>query len=155
MKRYGLEHSLADARRKRQMSAVMFLDLDGFKEINDRHGHEIGDLVLKATADRIKDEIRETDTVARIGGDEFVIILSSLPEIPIAERIAGSLIRQIAMPLRVGSVEIEVSASIGIALYPDHGASSEELIRSADQAMYRIKNLGKNDFGFTQGETHE
>ncbi len=149
-----LEHSLAEARRKRQMSAVMFLDLDGFKDINDHHGHEIGDLVLKATADRIKDEIRETDTVARIGGDEFVIILSSLPEIPIAERIAGNLIRQIALPLRMGSVDIVVSASIGIALYPDHGASAEELIRSADQAMYRVKHLGKNNFGFVQSETH-
>jgi PAS domain S-box-containing protein len=75
-----LDQSLAEARRNRQTSAVMFLDLDGFKEINDQHGHEFGDLVLKATADRIRDEIRETDTVARIGGDEFVIILSSLPD---------------------------------------------------------------------------
>jgi len=128
----------------------MFLDLDGFKEINDRHGHEFGDLVLRATADRIKAGIRETDTVARIGGDEFVIILSSLPQLPIAQRIASNLIEQISRPLRVASAEIEVSASIGIALYPEHGNSAEDLIRSADHAMYRIKHRGKNDFGFAQ-----
>jgi diguanylate cyclase (GGDEF)-like protein/PAS domain S-box-containing protein len=145
-----LDQSLAEARRKRQMSAVMFLDLDGFKQINDRHGHEFGDLVLRATADRIKAGIRETDTVARIGGDEFVIILSSLPEVAIAERIAHNLIEQIARPLRVARAQIEVSASIGIALYPEHGHGAEDLIRSADHAMYRIKHQGKNDFGFAQ-----
>jgi diguanylate cyclase (GGDEF)-like protein len=143
-----LEHSLAEARRKRQMSAVMFIDLDGFKAINDHHGHEFGDLVLKATADRIRAAIRETDTVARIGGDEFLVILSSLPETPIASRIADNLIRQIALPLRMGRTGVGVSASIGIALYPADGASAEELIRAADGAMYRIKHLGKNSFGF-------
>jgi len=143
-----LDHSLAEARRKRQMSAVMFLDLDGFKAINDEHGHEFGDLVLKATADRIRYEIRETDTVARIGGDEFVIILSSLPEIVIAERIASSLIRQIVQSIHIGKTEVAVSASIGISLYPKNGSTAEELIRSADKAMYQIKRKGKNDFGF-------
>ena len=144
-----LERSLADARRKQQMSAVMFLDLDGFKDINDRHGHEFGDLVLKATADRIQDEIRETDTVARIGGDEFIIILSSLPEVAIAERIAASLIRQIAQTLRVGPAEVQMSASVGIALYPEDGADADALMRAADAAMYRIKHEGKNNYGFS------
>ena len=145
-----LEHSLAEARRNRQMSAVMFLDLDGFKQINDHHGHEFGDLVLKATADRVKAGIRETDTVARIGGDEFIIILSSLPEAGVAERIAANLITQIAQPLRVGKAEVSVSASIGIALYPADGDDAEALIRSADSAMYRVKHEGKNGFGFAQ-----
>ena len=113
---------------------------------------ELGDLVLKVTADRIKDGIRETDTVARIGGDEFIIILSSLPEIQIAERIAGNLIQQIAAPLRAGVVDIRVSASIGIALYPDQGDSSEVLIRAADQAMYKVKHEGKNNFGFARSQ---
>jgi len=135
------------------MSAVMFIDLDGFKQINDHHGHEFGDLVLKATADRIKAGIRETDTVARIGGDEFIVILSSLPEIPIAERIAKNLVRQIALPLKVGSLEIGVSASIGIALYPQHGADVEELIRAAESAMYQIKHEGKNSFGMVQSSS--
>ena len=143
-----LNHSLAEARRQRQMSAVMFLDLDGFKAINDQYGHEFGDLVLKATADRITSEIRETDTVARIGGDEFVVILSSLPEIAIANRIAGGLIQKISEPLNVESANIKVSVSIGIALYPENGDTAEDLIRSADKAMYRIKRQGKNNFGF-------
>lgn len=147
-----LDHSLAEARRNRQTSAVMFLDLDGFKLINDEHGHEFGDLVLKATADRIKAEIRETDTVARIGGDEFVIILSSLPELDIVERIASSLIQQIAQPIQIESVRVVVSASIGISLYPDNGTTAEELIRSADKAMYLIKHQGKNNFGFSGAE---
>ncbi len=148
-----LDHSLAEARRTRQMSAVMFLDLDGFKEINDEHGHEFGDLVLKATALRIKAEIRETDTVARIGGDEFVIILSSLPDLAIAERIASGLIKQIAQPIQIERAQVTVSASIGISIYPENGATAEELIRSADKAMYQIKRQGKNNFGFFSAET--
>ncbi len=149
-----LNQSLADARRKRQTSAVMFLDLDGFKEINDRYGHEFGDSVLRGIADRITTEIRETDTVARIGGDEFVIILSSLPESDIARRIASSLVEAIARPLTIDDVEVEVSVSIGISLYPENGVTAEELIRSADKAMYRIKREGKNNFGFVTSAPH-
>ena len=145
-----LDRSLAEARRKQQMSAVMFLDLDGFKQINDSHGHEFGDLVLKATADRIRAEIRETDTVARIGGDEFIVILSSLPEVSVADRIAESLIRQISEPLQVGQDGVEVSASIGVSLYPEHGDNADELMRAADAAMYRVKDQGKNNYGFAE-----
>ncbi len=147
-----LDQSLAEARRNRQTSAVMFLDLDGFKEVNDAHGHEVGDLVLKVIADRIKAEIRETDTVARIGGDEFVIILSSLPNGTIAERIATSLIEQIAQEIHIETLEIGVSASIGISFYPRDGTTAEQLIRSADKAMYRVKHEGKNAFGFATGD---
>ena len=147
-----LDQSLAEARRTGQMSAVMFLDLDGFKAINDEHGHEFGDLVLQATALRIKAEIRETDTVARIGGDEFIIILSSLPELMVAERIAAGLIKQIVQPIRVEKVEVMVSASIGISVYPKNGTTAEALIRSADKAMYQIKRQGKNNFGFFKAE---
>ena len=143
-----LDQSLAEARRNRQTSAVMFVDLDGFKEINDQHGHDIGDLVLKMTADRIKTEIRETDTVARIGGDEFVIILSSLPETAIAERIAAAVITQVARPLQIKDIDVEITASIGISFYPEHGTTAEKLIRSADKAMYQVKREGKNSFGF-------
>jgi len=143
-----LDQSLAEARRNRQTSAVMFLDLDGFKAINDRHGHEFGDLVLKVAADRIKAEIRETDTVARIGGDEFVIILSSLPETEIARRIATNLVAQLARPIYIEEVKIGISVSIGISMYPENGTTAEQLIRSADQAMYEVKHAGKNDFDF-------
>ena len=143
-----LDQSLIAARRNRQTSAVMFLDLDGFKEINDEHGHEFGDKVLKVTADRVKVEIRESDTVARIGGDEFVIILSSLPEIAIVERIAATIVEHVALPIHIGDVEVGISASIGISLYPDNGTTADELIRSADKVMYKIKREGKNSFGF-------
>ena len=145
-----LDHSLAEARRNRQMSAVMFLDLDGFKEVNDAHGHEFGDLVLKEIADRIKGEIRETDTVARIGGDEFIIILSSVPELEIVERIAAGLIERVAAPFDIERVEEQVSASVGIAIYPEHGTTAEQLIRAADKAMYTVKRRGKNSYGLSQ-----
>jgi diguanylate cyclase (GGDEF)-like protein/PAS domain S-box-containing protein len=147
-----LEHSLAEARRSRQQSAVMFLDLDGFKEINDTHSHEFGDLVLKATADRITAVIRETDTVARIGGDEFIIILSSVPDLKIVKRIATNLIEQIASSIQIEQYRVAVTGSIGIAMYPDNGTTSEELIRAADRAMYRIKESGKNSYGFVLAE---
>jgi len=145
-----LDQSLAEARRNRQTSAVMFVDLDGFKLINDQYGHDLGDRVLKMTADRINAEIRETDTVARIGGDEFVIILSSLPETAIAERIAATVITQVAQPLQIKDIEVEITASIGISLYPEHGTTAEKLIRSADKAMYQVKREGKNSFGFVK-----
>ena len=109
---------------------------------------------MRATAERITSEIRETDTVARIGGDEFVIILSSLPESNIANRIAASLVEAISVPLNVDGVEVAISASIGISLYPENGVTAEELIRSADQAMYGIKREGKNSFGFVDSTRH-
>jgi diguanylate cyclase (GGDEF)-like protein/PAS domain S-box-containing protein len=143
-----LVHSLAEARRNRQSSAVMFCDLDGFKAINDEHGHEFGDRVLKVVAERIRAEIRETDTVARIGGDEFIVILSSLPESGIARRIASALIEQISGPIKIDEIFTRVSASIGISFYPRDGATPGELIRAADKAMYRIKRIGKSAFGF-------
>ncbi len=143
-----LMHALAEARRNGQICAIMFLDLDGFKQINDKYGHESGDRVLKAIAECIKAEIRETDTAARIGGDEFIVVLSSIPEVSIIERIASSLIRQIGLPIDIGDAEVCVGASIGISLYPENGSEAYELIRVADKAMYRVKAQGKNHFGF-------
>lgn len=143
-----LERSLAAARRNKQMTAVMFLDLDGFKVINDALGHESGDQVLMATAKRIQQEIRETDTVARIGGDEFIIILSNISDISVVKTIADNLIRKISQPVLIDQTDVAVSASIGIALYPDHGDTSEQLMRVADKAMYEVKEGGKNNFAF-------
>ncbi len=143
-----LERSIIDAQRNKQLAAVMFLDLDGFKAINDSYGHELGDEVLKRTAKRIQIEIRETDTVARIGGDEFLIILSSLPDIKIVERIAANLINRIAEPIELENISVSISSSIGIALYPHNGSTTKELIRNADTTMYAVKNSGKNNFRF-------
>jgi diguanylate cyclase (GGDEF)-like protein/PAS domain S-box-containing protein len=143
-----LERSLAAARRSTLMTAVMFLDLDGFKEVNDTVGHEIGDQVLTAMANRIQQEMRETDTTARIGGDEFIIILSDLSEILAVKTIAANIIKQVSQPVPIDQNEVTVSASIGIALYPDHGTTPDQLIRAADKAMYAVKKSGKNNYGF-------
>lgn len=143
-----LERSLADSRRNTRMTAVMFLDLDGFKKINDSLGHESGDQVLIAMAKRIQHELREMDTVARIGGDEFIIILSNLTEIQAVENIAGKLIKNISQPVLIDKNDVMVSASIGIALYPEHGVKSEQLMRAADKTMYEVKKSGKNNYAF-------
>jgi len=145
-----LDLSLARSRRNNLMSVVMFIDLDGFKQINDRFGHEAGDVVLKATANRIKALVREIDTVARIGGDEFVVILSDVPDNEIVQRVAANVIDQVGQPVRIGQEKVSVGASIGISIYPEDGATSEELIRAADKAMYLVKHAGKNNYGFTR-----
>jgi len=145
-----LERSLIESRRNHKLTAVMFIDLDGFKAVNDTYGHEFGDVVLRTTASRIKAVIREIDTVARIGGDEFVIIMSSVPDSDIVQRIAVNLIEQISQLIQIDQIEVSVGASVGIALYPDDGTTADELIRQADKAMYQVKNSGKNNFGFHQ-----
>lgn len=143
-----LDRSLADSRRSGESSVVMFLDLDGFKLINDSYGHEFGDVVLKVTADRIKAGIRETDTVARIGGDEFVIILSRVTDVSILGCIATNLIEQVSEEIHIQQRDVTVNTSIGIAIYPEDGTTAEELIKEADKAMYKIKRSGKNSYGF-------
>jgi diguanylate cyclase (GGDEF)-like protein/PAS domain S-box-containing protein len=145
-----LERSLIESRRSKKMTAVMFIDLDGFKVVNDTYGHEFGDVVLRTTAGRIKAVIREIDTVARIGGDEFIIIMSSVPDSEIVQRVAANLVEQVGQVIQVNQTEVSVGASLGIALYPEDGTTSEELIRRADSAMYQVKNTGKNNFGFFQ-----
>ena len=143
-----LDRSLAEARRRKHQSVVMFLDLDGFKKINDHFGHSHGDVVLKTTADRIKAALRESDTVARIGGDEFIVILSSTDVRDGASQVASSLIEQISQPIQIINDEVSVSASIGIAIYPDDGSTTESLMRQADKAMYRVKQSGKKNYCF-------
>jgi diguanylate cyclase (GGDEF)-like protein/PAS domain S-box-containing protein len=138
-----LDRSLAESRRNNQKSAVMFVDLDDFKSVNDSFGHECGDLVLKSTADRIRAEIREIDTVARIGGDEFLVILSQISKLADTQQIAKNIIDQISQVINVNQHQITVGASVGIAIYPDDGTTSDELIRQADKAMYLIKHSEK------------
>lgn len=143
-----LQRALAESRRSGQMAVIMFLDLDGFKSINDNYGHEYGDSVLRTTAGRIKAEIRETDTVARIGGDEFLLILSDIPDLSIIERLASNLIQHVSQPIVLDGNEVTVGTSIGISIYPDDASDADALIRIADKAMYVIKSGGKNSFGF-------
>ncbi|HXH38059.1 MAG TPA: diguanylate cyclase, partial [Thermoanaerobaculia bacterium] len=141
-----LTHSLSRARRSSKSLAVMFVDLDHFKTINDTLGHEAGDELLLEMASRLRANVREDDTVARLGGDEFTIILAELRQPEDAVSVAEKLIRAVVQPLSIAGTTIEVSASIGIALFPDDGSDAESLLRNADSAMYRAKESGRNTY---------
>ncbi len=142
-----LQQAMVQAQRRGQHLAVAYLDLDGFKAINDQHGHEAGDLVLIAMAQRMKPALREGDTLARLGGDEFVAVLSDLDgttaSLPILER----LLLAAAQPVAVGSLMVHVSASVGVSFFPQaHEVDADQLLRQADQAMYQSKVAGKNRY---------
>lgn len=140
--------AIAHARRTGQKIAFMFIDLDGFKAVNDRFGHDAGDAVLKEVALRLASSIRGADTAARIGGDEFVIILPDLAQAHFAGDIAEKIIRTISAPIPYDDHALQVGASIGIALYPDHAGDLDELKKCADKAMYAVKVSGKNHYQF-------
>ncbi len=143
-----LEHALAAAKRGQAMVAVLFIDLDGFKPVNDSCGHAVGDQLLQQIAARIEKATREEDTVARPGGDEFVVVASAWAQREEIERLATRLLHEISLPVAAGGHTVSVSASIGISLYPEHGADGRELLHSADEAMYRAKRAGRNAFCF-------
>jgi diguanylate cyclase (GGDEF)-like protein len=142
--------AISHARRTGQKAAFMFIDLDGFKEINDRYGHDAGDSVLKEVAQRLKAAVRSADTAARIGGDEFVIILVDLAQAHFAGEVAEKILKALAVPIGYGRHQISVGASIGIAVFPDHADELDELKKSADKAMYAVKASGKNRFVFAK-----
>jgi diguanylate cyclase (GGDEF)-like protein/PAS domain S-box-containing protein len=141
-----LTQSVSRARRSGKPLAVMFVDLDHFKSINDTLGHEAGDELLLEMAHRLRANVRDDDTVARLGGDEFTIILAELRQPEDAVSVAEKLIKAVEQPLVIGGTLIEVSASIGIALFPNDGADAESLLRNADSAMYRAKEAGRNTY---------
>ena len=143
-----LSMSILRARRNKTQTAVMFVDLDGFKTVNDTLGHEAGDYVLKEIAGRFLSCVRESDTVARVGGDEFLVIAGGIHAPENASRIAENILRSVPRPVLFNGSPAVVGASIGIALYPDNGDDMEQLIRASDQAMYRVKKGGKNGFCF-------
>jgi diguanylate cyclase (GGDEF)-like protein/PAS domain S-box-containing protein len=147
-----LEQLIELADRSKDRIAVLFLDLDGFKHVNDSLGHETGDLLLQTVARRIRSAVRHSDTVARIGGDEFVILLSGLHHPDEAAGVAGELLAAIGRPLMFKDQELRVSASIGIGMFPDDGTRASDLIRNADTAMYRAKNNGRNRYEFCARE---
>ncbi|CAA7625681.1 Signal transduction protein [Candidatus Terasakiella magnetica] len=141
-----LQIAIANAHRHSYLMAIMFLDLDLFKRINDSLGHGIGDRVLIETAARINSCVREGDTVARLGGDEFTILLPEVEHMEDAAKLAERLIAKVKQPFMIDSHELYVTTSIGIALYPEDGGTVEALIRNADTAMYRAKDLGRNSY---------
>ncbi|WP_447749566.1 putative bifunctional diguanylate cyclase/phosphodiesterase [Pseudomonas nicosulfuronedens] len=142
-----IEQMIGKVQRNGGHFALMFLDLDGFKPVNDAFGHHVGDLLLKAVALRLRDSLRSEDTVARIGGDEFVV-LAELAEAEDAVTVAGQQISLLAQPFQVAGQELRIAASIGIVVYPGDGASQHELLRNADAAMYHAKGNGKNGYSF-------
>ena len=140
--------ALTRARRDGGLITLMFLDLDGFKDVNDRFGHAVGDDLLRQIAGRLVAVLRETDTVARLGGDEFTIILEGGKRLEDAGRVATKILRAVAAPYTVGNRELVVTVSIGIAMYPVDGDSYEELMKGADTAMYQAKSAGKNTYQY-------
>ncbi|HEX8171976.1 MAG TPA: EAL domain-containing protein [Thermoanaerobaculia bacterium] len=141
-----LRHSVSRAKRSGKAVAVMFIDVDHFKTINDTLGHTAGDELLLEMARRLRDCVRDDDTVARLGGDEFTIILSELRQPEDAVHVAQKILQAVQEPLTIGGMPIVVTASIGIALYPVDGADPESLLRNADSAMYRAKEAGRNTY---------
>lgn len=148
-----LDLSLSHARRDKHMLAVVFIDLDQFKQINDTLGHKIGDEVLVAATQRMKNCLREGDTLARLGGDEFTVILPVIPTPEAASHVAGKFLECLNNPLNVNGQELRVTASIGISIFPKDGEDADSLLNNADIAMYRIKGNGRNGFSHHGDDT--
>ncbi|MEN9315394.1 MAG: hypothetical protein RIS35_1787 [Pseudomonadota bacterium] len=139
-----LDEALASTEPRGRPLAVMFMDLDDFKPINDTLGHDIGDRLLQEVATRLRGCLRDSDTVARVGGDEFVALLRNVTELSDAMVVAEKLRDAVIRPFEIDGHDVRISASIGIALYPDHGLSDVDLIKHADEAMYEAKRSGRN-----------
>ena len=140
--------ALASARRKKSKVALFFLDLDRFKNINDSLGHSVGDLLLKGVAERLKAWVRDQDTIARLGGDEFLVVVNDVREVGDAAVAAQRLMDSLTAELAIQNHSLSVSCSLGISIFPEHGADNETLIKHADAAMYTAKDSGRNNFQF-------
>ena len=143
-----LEHALAAAQRQHHRVGVLFIDLDNFKTINDSLGHNAGDSLLQAVAQRLQQRARRDDTLGRLGGDEFILVLETLRDGSDAAAVAQELLRLLSTPFPIGPHEVYVQASIGISLYPDDGTEVEELLRDADAAMYQAKHAGRGTYRY-------
>jgi diguanylate cyclase (GGDEF)-like protein len=143
-----LAHALARARRRGERVGLLYLDLDGFKAINDARGHAAGDAALRQVAARLRAAVRESETAARFGGDEFTVLIEPLRDPADAGAVAARIGAALRRPLEVERHEVRLSASIGIAIFPDDGADPQALLRSADRAMFRVKRSGGGHAGF-------
>lgn len=148
----NLEQGIKSAKRHQHKLALIFMDLDKFKQINDTLGHDMGDELLKTIAQRLSACVRDEDTVARLGGDEFTVLLTEIAQAHDPELIAKKIVEIIRQPVEVGNTRIDTSASIGIAIFPDDADNSESLIKAADTAMYHAKARGKNNYQFYTAE---
>lgn len=150
-----IDHAIADARRYQKKIAILFLDLDRFKNVNDSMGHHAGDLLLQTVAERLKGSTRESDTVSRLGGDEFVILLNGIEDENDAVSVAHKVIRVLSIPIPLEGSEVNIGASLGISIYPENGTDSATLIKNADAAMYHAKENGRNQFQFFSPSMNE
>ncbi|MBI5918823.1 MAG: EAL domain-containing protein [Nitrosomonadales bacterium] len=143
-----LQQEIRKTGRSQKILALLFIDLDRFKEVNDTLGHDVGDQLLVDAARRVSISVRGSDTVARIGGDEFTVILPNLDEASRVEQVADNIIEALSQPFRLGNEVVYISASVGITLYPNDATEVEDLLKNADQAMYVAKNSGRNCFSY-------
>lgn len=141
-----LQHSVARAKRTNGKLALMFIDLDGFKSVNDTLGHDAGDQVLRLVADQLRRSIRQSEAAARLGGDEFTVLLDPVEDAMTPAVVAKRILDSFQSPLSISGREVRVTPSIGIALYPDQADEADTLLRYADAAMFRAKSLGRNNF---------
>ncbi|EDN67548.1 GGDEF domain protein [Beggiatoa sp. PS] len=146
--RDNLLQAEALSKRNQRVFALLFIDLDGFKPVNDRLGHAIGDQLLQGVAKRLQKCVRETDSVARLGGDEFTVILNNLRAAKDAAKVAGDIVQCLQKPFQLNGHHVIVSASIGISIYPNDSQDIDTLIKQADSAMYEAKHAGKGCFCF-------
>ncbi|NIA70820.1 diguanylate cyclase [Pelagibius litoralis] len=135
-----LKQALARSRRSGDMIAIIFMDLDGFKQVNDAFGHDVGDSTLRAAGQRMRDQIRESDTLARLGGDEYAVLLDTGVTPEVLMKVCGRIEQTFSLPFDVGGTMIGLGVSIGVALYPRDGEDAHNLLRVADAAMYEAKN---------------
>jgi diguanylate cyclase (GGDEF)-like protein/PAS domain S-box-containing protein len=149
-----LEEAISLAKRRKEKVALLFIDLDDFKIVNDQYGHEFGDVVLCEVVQRIKMAVREADTLARIGGDEFVLILHDCDTNDRAMQVAEKVLFHLERPIQVSGLTVVVGGSIGISFYPDDGKKTAELLKSADRAMYEVKQKQKNGIGLASNSHH-
>jgi len=150
----ALKQLISQASRQHKRFAILYLDLDGFKQINDTLGHGIGDMLLIKVSQRITQVLREEDTLARVGGDEFVVVLRDLQDINHPITVVEKISRELAREFQLDSEKASISTSVGIAIFPEAGKTTEELINNADEAMYDAKNSGKNTYRFFDPETN-
>lgn len=143
-----LNDALAQAQRYKRWLALLFIDLDHFKPVNDALGHDAGDSLLKEVASRLRSHLRQSDTVARFGGDEFLVLIPQYPEISGVVRVTKKILGELERPFMICDKECRISASIGISLHPEDGSDAATLLKKADSAMYRAKEKGKNTFEF-------
>jgi len=139
-----LRQAIMAAQRNKAKLALMFIDLDKFKPVNDTYGHDVGDLLLKNVSLRIQECLRESDTAARIGGDEFVVLLPVIETVPDAGRVGDKILQSLNQPFELGGHTLRIGGSIGVAVYPEHGENEKSLVKNADIAMYHAKKNGRN-----------